>query len=105
MKSKSHAYQQNPAAPHSKPDVKQTYDIPPNIDLRQLMKPISFCAGLVNVSEGDIHELVGVDQVAVVSFACFEFYQLHRRPYDDGGEGSDRDVGAEYEIVHQPLLY
>lgn len=54
--------------------MRQTHCTPSYITFLQLPKSITFCIGLVNFSEGDVHEVIAIDQVPVECFPIFELY-------------------------------
>lgn len=59
----------------------KTHCASPDIALLELPEPIAVRVGLVHLAQGDVHEVVAVDEVAVECFAVFELDQLA-----DGGE-------------------
>jgi len=47
-----------------------------NVALLQFPEPIAIRARLVHLTEGDVHEVVAVDEMAVERFTVFQFYKL-----------------------------
>ena len=61
-----------------------------NVALLQFPEPIAIRARLVHLTEGDVHEVVAVDKMAVERFAVFQFYKLGIMCQDllrGGGDG------------------
>ncbi len=64
--------------PYSKKDAKSsvTHRAASNIALLQLPELVSLRTRLVDLPEGDVHEVVAVDEMAVERFAVLELDQL-----------------------------
>ena len=56
--------------------MRETHRAASDITLLQLPEPVSFRAGLVDLPEGDVHEVIAVDKVAVERLAILELDQL-----------------------------
>ena len=56
-----------------------TYGAPANITLFEFPKLVTFCASLVDLTEGDVHKVVTVDEMPVEGLAVLELNQLRAR--------------------------
>ena len=55
---------------------KHTHCATTDIALLELPEPISFCACLVYLAQGNVHEVVAVDKVTIERLAILQFDQL-----------------------------
>ena len=63
-----------------------------DVALLELPEPVALCAGLVDLPERDVHEVVAVDEVAVERLAVLELYQLVERGEVGGGGGLESAI-------------
>jgi hypothetical protein len=54
-----------------------------DVALFDFPKAIAVCAGLVHLAEGDVHEVVAVDEMSVERFSVLELDQLCRNVPSD----------------------